>query len=315
MPVISVVIPVYKAEGCLRELDRRLKSSLEAITEDYEIVLVEDCGGDHSWEVIRGLAQHDPRVRGLQLSRNFGQHRSITAGLDHCNGDWVVVMDCDLQDRPEEIARLYAKAKEGFEVVYAHRTVRRDGFLRRFSSRAYFRILGYLADQKSEPPLANFGIYSRNVIDNFRRMRESARSFPRVIRRLGFPSATVDVEHAPRFCGGSSYTLSKLFDLGIDGIVTQSNGPFRFSIKLGLFMTLSSLLAGGYCLLRWVMHSTPTAGWTTLTISAYFLAGLLLINVGLLGLYIGHTHDETKGRPLYVVREQINLAKESTEVR
>ena len=128
-PLISVVIPVYKAEHCLDELYQRLKAALETISPDFEIVLVEDCGGDHSWQVIERLAAADPRVRGIQFSRNFGQHYGITAGLDHCHGDWVVVMDCDLQDRPEEIPRLYAKAQEGYDIVLARRGARQRSVL------------------------------------------------------------------------------------------------------------------------------------------------------------------------------------------
>ena len=134
MAQLSIVTPVYRAEGCLEELYRRLVAALSGITQDFEIVMVEDCGGDRSWEIIRDLARRDTRVKGLQFSRNFGQHYGITAGLDHCDGDWVVVMDCDLQDRPEEIPRLYAKAREGYEVVIASRSEGSGPWLKRFGS-------------------------------------------------------------------------------------------------------------------------------------------------------------------------------------
>ncbi len=143
MPHISVVIPVYKAENCLSVLYDRLKSSLELITKDFEIILVEDCGGDRSWEIILELANQDPRVKGIQFSRNFGQHYGITAGLDHCDGDWVVVMDCDLQDPPEEIPRLYAKAQEGYDVVLARRGKRKDPALKRITSWLFYKIFNY----------------------------------------------------------------------------------------------------------------------------------------------------------------------------
>src|SRR5512133_2960234 len=165
MALISIIIPVYKAEGCLHELYRRLQLSLETITADFEIILVEDCGGDRSWAIIRELAQADPRVKGIQFSRNFGQHYGITAGLDHCDGDWVVVMDCDLQDQPEEIPKLYAKTREGFDVVYARRAMRHDHLLKRWSSHLFYRVFDYLTEQRSDPAVANFGVYSRKVID------------------------------------------------------------------------------------------------------------------------------------------------------
>ncbi|MCX7136112.1 MAG: glycosyltransferase family 2 protein, partial [Proteobacteria bacterium] len=143
MAHISVVIPVYRAESCLEELYRRLRAALESVTEDFEIVLVEDCGGDRSWPLIVALAKRDPRVKGIQFSRNFGQHYGITAGLDHCDGDWVVVMDCDLQDRPEEIPRLYAKAQEGHEIVVARRGKRSDPLLKRLSSWLYYSVFSW----------------------------------------------------------------------------------------------------------------------------------------------------------------------------
>ena len=168
MAHISVVIPVYKAEGCLEELYRRLAVSLGEISQDFEIVLVEDCGGDRSWNIIQDLATKDPRVKGLQFSRNFGQHYGITAGLDYCDGDWVVVMDCDLQDRPEDIPRLYAKAREGFDVVVA----RRDGprshhLLKRLGSRLFYRLFNYLAEVEYNQT-GNFCIISRKVAESFR---------------------------------------------------------------------------------------------------------------------------------------------------
>lgn len=177
-PHLSVVIPVYKAENCLGELYRRLKASLESVSPDFEVVLVEDCGGDNSWQMIERLAATDPRVRGIQFSRNFGQHYGITAGLDHCHGDWVVVMDCDLQDRPEEIPRLYAKAQEGYDIVLARRGVRQDPLLKRITSWLFYKIFSYLADIEYDGDSGNFRIMSRKVVTNFRRMREQLRLYP-----------------------------------------------------------------------------------------------------------------------------------------
>lgn len=301
MPHISVVIPVYQAESCLHELYRRLKASLETLTTDFEIILVEDRGGDRSWEVIRELAQVDSRVKGIQFSRNFGQHYGITAGLDHSDGDYVVVMDCDLQDRPEEIPKLYAKACEGYAVVYARRAVRQDHLLKRLSSKIFYAIFDYLIEQHSDPAIANFGVYSRKVIESYRSMRESVRTFPLFVRWLGFPSIAIDVEHAPRYRGSSSYTFDKLMHLAINSIVSQSNRPLRLSIKFGFFMAFCSLLVGSYYLLRYFLYSIPVAGWTSVIVSIYFLAGLFFINTGFIGLYVGRIYDETKRRPLYVI--------------
>lgn len=304
---ISVVIPVYKAEGCLHELYRRLRSSLEIITTDFEIILVEDCGGDGSWTIISELAQADSRVKGLQFSRNFGQHYGITAGLDHCSGDWVVVMDCDLQDQPEEIPRLYVKTREGFDVVFARRAVRQDNWFKRTSSRIFSAVLNYFTDQRSDPAVGNFGVYNRKVIENFCRMKESVRVFVPFIRWLGFPAAYVEVEHASRFSGQSSYTFYKLMHLAVDAIIAHSNRPLRISIKFGFLLALISFVVGFIFLVRYFLYSIPVAGWTSVIVSIYFLAGLFFINIGLIGLYIGRIYDEVKGRPLYVVAEKLNI--------
>jgi len=175
MALISVVTPIYRAEGCLEELYRRLLAALTGITRDFEIIMVEDCSGDRSWEIIQALARRDPRVKGIQFSRNFGQHYGITAGLDHSNGDWVVVMDCDLQDRPEEIPRLYTKAQEGYEVVFARRGA--DGAAKRLSSRLFYRLLSWLAESEYDARSGNFCIVSRKVVENLRHMREQLRFF------------------------------------------------------------------------------------------------------------------------------------------
>src|SRR5882672_9319050 len=177
MPHISVVTPVYKAEGCLEELYRRLVAALSGITQDFEIVMVEDCGGDRSWDIIQALARRDARVKGIQFSRNFGQHYGITAGLDHCDGDWVVVMDCDLQDRPEEIPRLYAKALEGYEVVIARRNETGIPLAKRFGSWLFYKLFSYLADMEYDGQAGNYRLISRKVADSTRQMREQLRFF------------------------------------------------------------------------------------------------------------------------------------------
>ena len=303
VPLISIVIPVYKAEGCLYELYRRLFNALEPITSNFEIILIEDYGGDKSWEIINELSVKDARVKGIQFSRNFGQHYGITAGLDHCNGEWVVVMDCDLQDQPEEIPKLYSKAQEGFDVVYARRAVRQDRMLKRWSSHLFYKVFDYLTEQQSDPAVANFGIYSRKVIDNFRSMRESVRAFPLFVRWLGFPSAFVDVEHAPRFSGTTSYTFYKLMSHAINVIIAQSNRPLRLSIKFGFIMAIGSFLMALYYMIRYFLFFIPISGWTSVIVSIYFLAGLFFMNAGFIGLYIGRIYDEVKKRPTYIIKD------------
>jgi len=301
-PRISIVIPVYKAEGCLDELYLRLKAAIEPISECFEIILVEDCGGDASWEVIERLAVADSRVRGLQFSRNFGQHYGITAGLDICQGDWVVVMDCDLQDRPEEIPRLYAKAQEGYDIVLAKRGARCDPPIKRLTSWFFYKVFSYLTDTKYDGETGNFRIMSRKVVENFRRMGEQLRFFGGLVQWIGFPTASIDVVHAERFEGKSTYTLAKLWKLASETIIAHSDKPLRLATRFGFLMAFFSFCYGTYILGHALVYGSPIPGWNSLFVSLYFIGGIIIAILGILGIYLGKTFDESKKRPLYIVR-------------
>jgi dolichol-phosphate mannosyltransferase len=309
MPVISVVIPTYKAEAFLHVLYTRLVASLEKISPDFEIILVEDCGGDKSWDIINELAAVDKRVRGIQFSRNFGQHYGITAGLDFCQGDWVVVMDCDLQDRPEEIPRLYAKAQEGYDVVLALRGQRQDPALKRLSSWFFYRLFSYLADIKYDGDSGNFRIISRKVVDNFRLMREQLRFFGGLVHWMGFCTSSICVDHAERSEGKTTYTFKKLCKLAIDTIIAYSDKPLRMSVRLGFLMAFFSFCYGTYILGLALIYGSPVPGWNSLIVSLYFIGGIIISILGIIGVYLGKTFDESKKRPLYIVSKSTFMEK------
>ena len=301
-PLISVVVPVYKAENCLDELYRRLAQALELISPNFEIVLVEDCGGDRSWEVIERLAGQDARVKGIQFSRNFGQHYGITAGLDHCHGDWVVVMDCDLQDRPEEISRLYAKAQEGYDVVLARRGTRRDPLFKRAASWLFYKMFSYLADIDYDAQTGNFRILSRKVAKNLCAMREQLRFFGGMVQWMGFPTASIEVEHAERHEGKSTYTFGKLWKLAAETIIAYSDKPLRMAVRFGFLMALLAFCYGLYILALSTFYEVSIMGWSSLIVSLYFIGGIIISILGIIGIYLGKTFDESKKRPLYIVR-------------
>jgi len=304
---MSVIIPVYNCKNCLYDLVERLDLTLLNIVKNWEIILVNDACPQGSWEIIKKISNDRDNVIGINLSRNFGQHYAITAGLDHTNGRWVVVMDCDLQDQPEEIPKLYAATKKGYDIVWGRRIDRQDNFLKKLRSRLFYRVLDYFTDQKSDPLVANFGIFSTKVIENYRAMREQNRTFPLFVRWLGFSSLKVDVNHSLRFSGASSYTFSKAFSLAMDSIVSQSNKPLKLAIKLGFTISVFSILYGLYLIARYFIFTIPVQGWTSVMVSLYFLSGLLLANMGIIGIYIGKVFDEAKQRPLYVVKETVGL--------
>lgn len=304
---ISVVSPVYGCKACLYELYDRLVASLSKITEQFEIILVNDACPQKSWEHIVALCGRDSRVKGINLSRNFGQHYAITAGLDHAKGEWVVVMDCDLQDKPEEIAKLYAKAMEGYDIVFGKRVERQDSFFKQLGSKFFNKVLEYFTDTKHDNSIANFGIYAQKVVQTINQYREQSRDFLLFAKIVGFKKVEIEIEHAQRAHGKSSYNLSKLINLAIDSILSHSNKPLRLSIQLGFIIASSSLGFAFWLVLRYFLYGTTTEGWTSLMVSMFFMFGLLFAILGITGLYIGKIFDEVKHRPLYIIGETINL--------
>ena len=299
--MISIVSPVYKAENIVDELVARIERVLEGMQVAYEIILVDDCGPDNSWAKIVSNAKRNPKVRGIKLSRNFGQHHAITAGLDASKGDWVVVMDCDLQDRPEEIVPLYAKAQEGFDIVFARRAVRQDKWLKRMSSAMFYRAFEYLSGLPQDGSIANFGIYSRKTINAINSMREPMRAFAPMAKWVGFTRTAIDVQHAERFEGTTSYNWSKLINLALDISIAYSEKPLRMAVKAGISISLLAFVYAIYNVIAYLMGWIQVSGYASLIISIWFFSGLIIFILGILGLYIGKIFDSVKDRPLYLI--------------
>lgn len=304
---ISVVSPVYRGEKMVSELVRRNVEALKSITEEYEIILVNDASPDDSWQEIEKECAKNPKVKGLNLSRNFGQHYAITAGLTYATGEWVVVMDCDLQDRPEEIPHLYAKAQEGYDIVFARRVVKHVGWWKRFSSKAFHLVFDWLSGSHSDSTIANFGIYKKYVIDEFCRMPEQTRAFKFLLEHLGFKRAAIDVEQDERFEGSSSYNMHRLLKLSFDITISNSNKPLRMAVGLGFGMSFLSFLLAAYNIIAKLVGIIEVDGFTTTVFSIWFVGGLLLFVMGILGLYIGKIFNQVKGRQLFVIRDKINI--------
>lgn len=298
---LSVVIPVYKAEDCLYEVYRRLIESLDNLHLLYEIIMVEDCGGDSSWNIIQDLAAQDVRLKGFKLSRNFGQHNAITAGLDQANGNLVVIMDCDLQDNPEDISRLIEKAREGYDVVIARNIIRRHSWFKQIAAKTFYKMFSWFAGYKYEDGVRSFRIMSRDVVDALNAMREQMRSIGPLGIWIGFSTSYIDVELNQRYAGRSSYTLERLLTLAFNNIVAFSDKPLRISISIGFLMAGCAFIYGIFTVIRAMFHDTPVPGWTSLITSLYFIGGLILVNLGVIGVYIGKTFDEAKRRPLYLI--------------
>jgi dolichol-phosphate mannosyltransferase len=306
-PELSVVVAVYGCVDCLGVLHERLVRTLEDLVQSFELVFVDDGSPDGAWDVIARLASEDQRLRAVRLSRNFGQHAAITAGLAESRGRLVVVMDCDLQDPPEEIPRLYERALAGYDIVLARRQRRQDSFLRRAAARAYFLLLNRLAGTHLEGEYGTFSIISRQVRDAYLSIGDRGRHYLFILYWLGFKQAAVEVPHAPRAAGRSAYTFGKLVRHAIDGVFFQTTVLLRWIVYLGFLVALVGVLLAGVFAAIFIVGNPPP-GWTSLAVIILVIGGFIIMSTGVTGLYIGKIFDQVKGRPLYVVQDTLNKA-------
>jgi len=304
---ISIVSPVYKSENIVSELVKQIRNNVSSITEDFEIVLINDASPDNSWGKITEECKKDNRVKGLNLSRNFGQHYAITAGLNYVSGEWIVVMDCDLQDRPDEIPNLYKKVQEGYDSVFAQRTVRNDSCVKKYFSKLFYYFFSYLTDTDQDPTIANFGIYNKKVIQAILSMKDQVRFFPTMVQWVGFRKYYLPVKHAKRFEGKSTYNFNRLFQLAINSILAFSDKPLRLTVKVGFFITTLSLLTIIVYSFMYLAGVIKVLGFTSLILSFWFLSGIIIFILGFLGLYIGKIFEKVKERPTFIVSEIINI--------
>lgn len=309
---ISVVVPEYKGASMLGLLLERLDKALISISENYEVILVNDCSPDNVWEEIKRFAEKDKRVIGLNLSKNYGEHYAISAGLKYAKGEWVVVMDCDLQNRPEDIPALYAKAQEGWDIVHARRVHKQFGFWKRISSHVFHAVYDWMSGRKSDESIAEFGIYSAKVIAEYNKLQEVSRSFNMLIDFLGFRVTSIEVQHDARADEeGSSYTLKKLLKLAFHSIIADSNKPLRMAVQLGFTISALSFFLALYNVIAYFFDLAIVRGYTTTIFSIWFATGMILSMLGILGLYIGKIFDQVKQRPIYIVMETVNADEES----
>jgi len=302
MVELSVVIAVYGCSECLAPLYKRLVDSLESVTSTFEIVFVDDCDNSDSWDILTALARDDARVAAYKLSRNFGQHAAITAGLAQCTGRWAVVMDCDLQDPPEKIPALYAKAQEGFDIVLTRRLQVRRPWYRKLATATYFRLLQLFSNFGADTNIGSFSILSRKVIDSFLLFQDRERHYLFILRWLGFNSTVLDYQQGERYSGRSSYGFRTLLIHALQGFFFQTTRLLRWVIYFGLFVSLSGVLLAVYFIYSYFVH-TVYPGWTSLSVLILFFSGLIIVTLGITGLYISRIFEQVKARPLYVIAE------------
>ena len=304
---LSIVSPVYKSEKIVDELVRQIAAAAEEVTPNYEIILVEDGSPDNSWERIASNCKSNPKVKGVKLSRNFGQHYAITAALEASSGNWVVLMDCDLQDNPKYIKDLYQKGNEGYDVVFTKKDKREHGFLKNMIAGFYFSIFNFLSESvQADNQTGAYSILNRKAVNAFCKVKEHHRHYLNILRILGFKSTSIEIVHEKRFEGNTSYSTLKLINLAFDGLVSESDKLLKMSIRIGFMMVILSFVWTGYLLYSYFMiGSLP--GFTSLMMGMLLSTGMILMSIGISGLYIGKIFEQVKNRPLYFIDEQLNF--------
>ena len=317
MNKISIIVPCFNEEAVLPELFGRLASVAATWGMDYEIICVDDGSRDRTWELLKAQNLKDARWRCLSFARNFGHQTAVSAGLFYASGDVVVVIDADLEDPPEEISRLLEKWREGYDVVYAIRQNRKEGWFKRLCYWAFYRIMARLVAFEIPLDSGDFCLINRRVVDTINAMPERNR-FVRGLRAWsGFRQTGVIYERAARFAGTPKYNFSKLVKLATDGLFSFSTVPLRVATYLGLGVSAFAFFGVVFTLAQKIFAAefakiglAPASGFPTIVISVLFLGGVQLICLGILGEYIGRIYEEVKGRPLWILRDSAGIAVE-----
>ena len=301
---ISIVVPLYNEEKNIRLMHDRLVSSILKITSNFEIIYVNDGSKDNSFLELVKLSKEDERVKYINFSRNFGHQIAVTAGLDYSKGAAVVIIDGDLQDPPEVIPEMYALYKEGFEVVYGQRLIRKgESFLKKITAKYFYRILKKITNINIPVDTGDFRLIDRKIVNDLKNMPEQNKFLRGQIAWLGYRQTSVFFERDERKFGETGYPFSKMLKFALDGITGFSDVPLQFVTKTGIFISFISFLVILYAIFSHFILERTITGWTSLIISSMFIGGVQLISVGIIGEYISRINKNVQNRPLYIVSE------------
>lgn len=302
--LLSVVVPVYNEEDGLEFLFQRLVESLDGLPCDKEIVFVNDGSTDSSLLILDNLKGSNPGVAVIDLSRNFGKEIAMTAGLDHANGDAVVVIDADLQDPPEVIQDLFKHWQDGYDVVYAKRIERKgESFLKKFTANTFYRFMQRVSHVPIPQDTGDFRLMSRRAVDSLKQIRECHRFMKGLFAWIGYPQKSVSYHRDPRYAGNSKWNYWKLWNFAIEGITSFTDVPLRLAMYTGLLTAFVAFLYGAWVIFKTLMFGESVAGYPSLMVAVLFLGGIQLIAIGIIGEYLGRTFSETKNRPLYFINK------------
>jgi len=305
-PHLSIVAPVHNEHEVVAEFVARLEEHVPKVTDDYEIVLIEDGSTDSSWQAIESACAMNAKVKGVRLSRNFGQHFAIAAGLDTAKGDFVVVMDCDLQHDPEYIPALYERISDGYDIVYARHPERKHGFLKNLTSTLYYKLLNSMSEFDQDPHIGAFSIINRKVVDAFQKFGDYRIAYLLVLQWLGFRVSHVEVEHRERFAGETSYTVIRLLRHALTVTIAFSDRVLYFTVFVGMFFAGMAFAAIVGIIAQYFFFGIGVVGWASTIVAIAFFSGVNLMALGVSGIYIAKVFEQTKGRPRYLVGERLN---------
>ena len=306
MKKVSIVVPVFNEEDNLHEFYKQATIVMQKEKYDYNLIFVDDGSRDSSALILSELSRDDAHVEAYLLSRNYGHQMALTCGLDHADGDAVITMDGDLQHPPELIPQLLRLWKQGNEIVLTKRMATEDaGFFKNITSSLYYKLINTLSNVEITPGGSDFRLMDRIAVDAFKQYRERARFIRGLVNTLGFKVAVLEFVAPPRFAGHSKFNLKKMLHFALDGITAFSNLPLRWSLYIGLFCGLCSILLLGHVFFVKFVTNDAVPGWATTTVCVLFLGGIQLVGIGILGEYIGRIFEEIKHRPLYLVARHI----------
>ena len=301
---LSIIIPIYNEQGNIDRLINRLKGVIAQLNVTCEYVFINDGSKDDSINIIKNLAEIDPSVKFINFSRNFGHQIAVTAGLDKCIGERIVIIDADLQDPPELIIDMYKKMDDGFEVVYAKRAARKgESWMKKFTARMFYRILKSITSVNIPVDTGDFRIMDRKIVDVLKQMPEQQKFLRGQISWIGFNQTYVEYERDERFAGETGYTYKKMIRFALDGITSFSNFPLKFATICGFVVSGIAFLVMLYALYARFISRDYIEGWTSIIISVLFLGGIQLISIGIIGEYISRLSSNVRNRPLYIIND------------
>ncbi len=307
---ISIVVPVYEEAPNLRALHRAICDALDPVPDlRVEFVLVDDGSRDKSWDVITQLNEHDPRVKGVRLSRNFGHQAAVTAGYRYSTGDAVITMDADLQHPPELLPAMIERWRDGFDVVsMVRRPSEKEGWFKGITSRMFYRFINALSDIKIKDGVADFRLLDRRVVKKLNSMKERGRFVRGMISWTGFSETEIHYTPAERFAGRTKYTVAKMVNLAITAISSFSTAPLRMAFFAGLAINVLCLAGMGYAVYNKIYEHKDLTEWASTFLAMLFLSGMQLLMIGVIGVYIGRIFEEVKQRPVFIAEEKLGFS-------